>query len=192
MNSKPKALYSMVITAVLLGIGLILPFITGQIQVIAQIISPLHIPVLICGLTCGWKWGLVLGIVLPLLRSVLFQLPPFPNAALPMAFELAVYGCLTGILYPAFVRFLRRSNRLPSMIAALIIAMIAGRIAGGAAKGILIAAGIVGSADAFTFSVFFTSYFVTTAPGALIHIIVIPIIVTAVEKAGLSPMFSRR
>ena len=62
----------MVITAMLLAVGMILPFITGQIQAIAKIISPLHIPVLICGLCCGWKWGLALGAVLPLLRGLIF------------------------------------------------------------------------------------------------------------------------
>ena len=92
----------MVIAAMLLAVGIILPFITGNIQAIAKIISPLHIPVLICGLCCGWKWGLALGAILPLLRGLLFGIPVFPTSALPMAFELAAYGTLQVSCIPLF------------------------------------------------------------------------------------------
>ena len=36
----------------------------------------MHIPVLLCGFLCGWPWGLAVGFVAPLLRSVLFGMPP--------------------------------------------------------------------------------------------------------------------
>ena len=53
MNTKSKQLYAMVVSAALLAIGLVLPFLTAQLQSLGQAISPLHIPVLICGLCCG-------------------------------------------------------------------------------------------------------------------------------------------
>ena len=62
MNRK-SGLYSLLVTAILLAVGIVLPFLTGNVQVLGQAISPLHIPVLICGLTCGWCWGMGLGIV---------------------------------------------------------------------------------------------------------------------------------
>ena len=68
---RNEPLYRMIVTAVLLAVGLLLPFLTGQLQTIGKLISPLHIPVFICGMTCGWLWGGVLGAVLPLLRMVL-------------------------------------------------------------------------------------------------------------------------
>ena len=188
---KSKQIRSMVITALLLAVGLVLPFLTGQIQAIAKFISPMHIPVLICGLCCGWKWGLGLGIVLPLLRSLLFGMPPFPSSALPMAFELAAYGLLAGLLYPLFLKAFKSKNHLPAMFVSLIIAMIVGRFVGGAAKALFISVGIIGSKTPYTFAAFFAAYFTQTALGALIHIIIIPIIVTALEKAGLSPMAGR-
>lgn len=188
MTSSSKKIYSLTITAVLLAVGLVLPFLTGQIQAISRVISPLHIPVLICGLCCGWKWGLGLGIVLPLLRSLLFGMPPFPSSALPMAFELAAYGLFAGLLYKAFLKKNRSGNHLALMLAALVIAMILGRFVGGAAKALFISAGIIGSKTPFTFAAFFSSYFVSTAVGALIHIIIVPVIVLALERAGLSPM----
>ena len=188
---KSKQIRSMVITALLLAVGLVLPFLTGQIQAIAKFISPMHIPVLICGLCCGWKWGLGLGIVLPLLRSLLFGMPPFPSSALPMAFELAAYGLLAGLLYPLLLKAFKSKNHLPAMFVSLIIAMIVGRFVGGAAKALFISVGIIGSKTPYTFAAFFAAYFTQTALGALIHIIIIPIIVTALEKAGLSPMAGR-
>ena len=50
MNRK-SGLYSLLVTAILLAVGIVLPFLTGNVQVLGQAISPLHIPVLLCGLT---------------------------------------------------------------------------------------------------------------------------------------------
>ena len=187
-NSKSNALNirRMVYAALFLALAMILPFITGQIQAIGQLISPLHIPALICGLVCGWPTGLAVGILSPLLRALLFNMPPFPNAALPMAFECGAYGLLTGLLYPLFLRLYHKENHLPAILTALVIAMIGGRIIGGAAKAALLAFGIIGSQSPFTFAVFFASYFTSTAPGAAIHIVLVPAVVLAMEKAKLS------
>ena len=191
MTLKNKSLYRLTVTALLLALGLALPFLTGQIQVIGKAISPLHIPVLICGLTCGWPWGLGLGLVLPVLRGLIFTMPPFPNSALPMAFELAAYGLLTGLLYPLFLRLLNKKTHLPAMLCALIGAMIGGRAVGGAAKALLLALGVIGSKAPFTFAAFLTGYFVETAVGAAIHVVLVPAIVLALERAKLSPMFMK-
>ena len=185
---KTTHLYSFIATALLLAIGLVLPFLTGQLQSLAQAISPLHIPVLICGLCCGWKWGLALGIVLPLLRSLLFGIPPFPTTALPMVFELSVYGVVTGALYPLLVKRLKLKTHLPAILIALVAAMLLGRLAGGAAKAIFITAGVIGVKEPYTFAVFFASYFAGTLPGMAIHIVLIPAVVMALEKAKLSPL----
>ena len=181
----------MVITAMLLAVGMVLPFITGQIQAIAKIISPLHIPVLICGLCCGPAWGLGLGVLLPLLRGLIFGIPVFPTSALPMAFELAAYGLLTGLFYSAFLKKRRNANHGAGILLSLIPAMILGRFVGGAAKALLLSLGVIGTKTPFTFAAFFTSYFVSTAPGALIHIVLVPAVVLALEKAKLSPLAMR-
>ena len=174
-------LYKLVVTALLLAIGLYLPFLLGQVEVLGQAISPLHIPALLCGLTCGWGWGAVLGAVLPIMRSLLFGMPPMP-AAIPMGFELAVYGAATGLLYPLFVRLLKKDRHLPAMLVSLIAAMILGRMVGGAAKAVVM--GFQG--NAYTFQAFIAAYFTGTAVGAVIHLIVVPAVALALEKAGLS------
>ncbi|MBR2718377.1 MAG: ECF transporter S component [Clostridia bacterium] len=185
---KKDSLYRMIITAVLLALGLVLPFLTGQLQSFGQLLSPLHIPALICGLTCGWGWGAALGAILPVLRMVLFGMPAAP-VAYPMVFELCAYGLLTGLLYPWLRRALcgkLGASRLIVMLSALGIAMVAGRIVGGVAKALLLAGGIIPGVP-LTMEVFITSYFVDTAVGAVVHLIVVPAIVLALEKAHLSP-----
>ena len=186
MNSK--SLKKMTISAIMLALGIVLPFLTGQIQAIARWISPMHIPVLICGLTCGWQWGLGAGFLLPLMRGAMFGMPAIPNTALPMAFELATYGLLTGLFYPLLLRRSAGKSHMPALMISLISAMILGRVVGGAAKALLLVLGFISSGSPYTFAAFFSSYFIGTAPGALIHIILIPAIVTALEKANLSPM----
>ena len=82
---------NLVLPALFLAIGLVLPFFTGQIPQIGQMLLPMHIPVLLCGLICGWQQGAVVGLVLPLLRSALFGAPAFYPMATGMAFELMTF-----------------------------------------------------------------------------------------------------
>ena len=44
---------NIVLSAMFLAIGLILPLFTAQIPQIGQMLLPLHIPVLLCGFLCG-------------------------------------------------------------------------------------------------------------------------------------------
>lgn len=180
---KHDRLVKMLITAVLLAIGMILPFFVGQVQIFGQMISPMHIPALICGLTCGWAWGAGMGFVLPLLRSFTIGFPKF-DTALPMAFELAVYGLVTGLLYVLLRRLLDKKvkTHLPAILLSMLAAMVLGRLAGGAVKAAMLGFG------SYSFDVFLTAYFVNTAVGAVIHLIVVPAVVIALEKAKLSPM----
>lgn len=171
-----KNTYHLVVTAMLLALGMVLPFLTGQLPAIGQAISPLHIPALICGLLCGTPWGLALGAVLPLLRSVIFGMPPLLPVGIPMAFELAVYGAVCGLIYPRLIK--PGKNHLSAMLVSLIVAMVLGRIAGGAVKAVVM--GLTGGT--YSFSAFVAAYFTTTLPGAVIHLILVPAIVTAVER----------
>ena len=173
MNRK-SGLYSLLVTAILLAVGIVLPFLTGNVQVLGQAISPLHIPVLICGLTCGWCWGMGLGIVLPLLRSVLFGMPPMFPIAISMAFELAAYGLVSGLVWR------RVKHTLPMMYAALVTAMVAGRLVWGAVRFVL--AGLTGGS--FPFQAFLSGALLTAVPGILAQLVLIPLILTALEKAG--------
>ena len=98
-NQKAKnGLHSLIYSALFLALAYVLPFLTGQIQQIGNMLCPMHIPVLLCGFICGWQWGLAVGAAAPLLRSLtLVMPPPFPTAVC-MAFELAAYGAIAGLI----------------------------------------------------------------------------------------------
>ena len=138
-----------------LALALVLPFLTGQIPQVGSALCPMHIPVLLCGFLCGWPWGLAVGFIAPLLRSVVFGMPPMIPTALAMAFELATYGAVAGFLYRKF------PNQLPWIYVSLLIAMIAGRAVWGVAR--LILAGIQG--NGFTFAMFISGAITTAIPG---------------------------
>ena len=91
----------------------------------------MHIPVLLCGFFCGPWYAFVVGIVAPILRFVLFGMPPIMPIGISMSFELSTYGLVAGLLYKLFPK-----KRL-SIYAALLCAMIAGRIAWGVARVVL-------------------------------------------------------
>jgi thiamine transporter ThiT len=74
MNNK-DFIKKLVLGAMFLAIGIILPFFTGQIPQIGRMLLPMHIPVFLCGLICGWQYGLAVGFILPLMRSMLFFMP---------------------------------------------------------------------------------------------------------------------
>ena len=170
-----KSIRKLVLAGLFLALGLILPFITGQIPSIGNMLLPMHIPVLLCGFICGWKYGLVVGFVVPLLRSVLFTMPPMFPIAISMAFELATYGLVSGLLY-----HLLSENRL-RVILSLIGAMIDGRIVWGIVSYFLF--GLSGSQ--FTLEMFIAGAFINAIPGIIIQLILIPIIVSVLERVNL-------
>lgn len=162
--------------ALYLAIAMVLPFVTGQIPEIGSMLCPMHIPALLCGFICGWPWGLAVGFIAPLLRSVLFGMPAMFPSAVAMAFELAVYGGTAGLLY----RILPRKKGVT--YAVLILSMIAGRIVWGAVRVIL--AGLSGSS--FSWAMFIAGAITNAIPGIIMQLVLIPVLVIAMDKAGLS------
>ena len=161
--------------AVCLALAIVLPFLTGQIPEIGQALSPMHIPALLCGFICGPVWGLVVGFIAPLFRTMLFSMPPFPTVALPMAFELAVYGLASGLFY----RLLPK--RIPYIDVSLIGSMLLGRIVWGIVKVVM----SIAQASNFTFAAFISGAITGSIPGIICHIILVPLIVIALKRAKL-------
>ena len=162
--------------ALYLAIALVLPFVTGQIPEIGAMLCPMHIPALLCGFMCGWPWGAVVGFIAPLLRSVVFGMPVLFPTAVAMAFELAVYGTLAGLLY----RLLPRKKWTVYVV--LILSMIGGRIVWGIVS--LILAGLSG--NSFTWSLFIAGAVTNAIPGIIMHLVLIPLLVILMERAGLT------
>ncbi len=170
MNNK---IHKLVLGAVCLALCMVLPFLTGQIPEIGSMLCPMHIPVLLCGFLCGPGWAAIVGGIAPVLRFALFGMPPLFPTGTAMAFELAAYGAVSGLMY-------RLLPRKPLHVyTALITAMIAGRIVWGGVM--LLLSGVTGKA--FTFAAFLAGAFTSAVPGMILHILLIPVIVLTVEKA---------
>lgn len=179
---KKRTIKNTVLAALLLALGLVLPFLTGQIPQIGSMLLPLHLPVLICGLICGWKYGLAVGLILPIMRSLLFGMPPMFPTAIAMAFEMATYGALAGWLYSR-----SRWQCVVALYRALITAMVAGRIVWAGAQVILL--GLTGSV--FTFQMFVAGAFLNAIPGIILQLVFIPALMVALNRTGLVK-FARR
>ena len=173
---KNTSVRKLTYAALCLALALVLPFLTGQIPEIGSMLCPMHIPALLCGFLCGGPWGLAVGGIAPVLRSLLFSRPPM-FSAIPMAFELAAYGAVAGILYR---RLPRRKGRI---YISLIVAMIAGRLVWGVVQVVMM--GVKGSA--FTMEAFLAGAITTAIPGIILQLVLIPAVVAALEKAKMIP-----
>ena len=172
MSSRRDSFRSMILAAMFLAIALVLPFLTGQNPQIGSALGPMHIPALLCGFFCGPWYGLLVGLIAPLLRYLLFGMPPIMPTGIAMCFELATYGWTTGILY----RVLPKRN--VNVYVSLISAMLAGRIVWGVARVILYG---LGQAE-FGWAAFIAGAFINAVPGIVVHIIIIPILVITLKK----------
>ena len=184
MRKQSGGIKKLVLSAMFMAIGLVLPFITGQIQQIGNMLLPMHIPVLFCGLICGWQYGAVVGFVLPLLRYVLFGMPPIFPTGVSMSFELAVYGAVIGLnMQQLGKRNTTDSgkNYVRNLYLALIGAMLAGRIVWGLVRFILARA----TMQPFTMEMFMAGAFLTAIPGIIVQLILIPGIMAALKRAGV-------
>ena len=170
---KKTSVKHLVMAALCLALALVLPFLTGQIPQIGSMLAPMHIPVLLAGFVCGPWWALAVGLIAPPLRFVLFSMPPFP-AYVSMAFELATYGLVAGLLYKYLPK--KTSNIYVSLIGA----MLAGRVVWGVAMVVIM--GMKG--NPFGWAAFVSGAFGGAIPGIILHIVLIPVLVLALQKAG--------
>ncbi|OKZ68265.1 MAG: ECF transporter S component [Clostridiales bacterium 52_15] len=172
-NSK-FSVKNLVLGALFLALALVLPFFTGQIPQIGAMLCPMHLPILLAGFVCGGPVGAVVGFIAPLLRMVMFGMPPF-YTAIAMAFELLTYGLVSGIMY----RNVFKKQTVGTLYGSLLTAMVAGRIIWGIVKVILSGAG------AFTFAAFISGALLNAIPGIVVQLILVPAVVVALQKAKL-------
>lgn len=173
---KNSALKKLVLSAMFLAIGIILPFFTGQIPQVGKMLLPMHLPIFFCGLICGWQYGLAVGLILPVMRSAMFTMPVMFPTAVAMSFELATYGAAAGFLYNR-----SKWQCIIALYRSLIIAMLAGRLVWGAVQTVLLGV----SGNAFTLSAFFAGAFTTAIPGIILQLVFIPAVMVALDRTGL-------
>jgi hypothetical protein len=157
---------------VFIAIGIVLPLTGQSVPDSESMTLSMHLPVLICGLLLGAPYGLACGILTPLI-STLFTSTPAMTVLPVMVCELAVYGCLTGLL----LQLLEMENATVKAYMALIIAMLAGRIVAGALNAFAFQAG------AYSWQMWFNTYFVTGLPGIIIQLGAVPYVVSSLRKS---------
>ncbi len=170
-----KSTLKIVYSAVCLALAMVLPFLTGQVQQIGNALCPMHLPVFLCGFLCGWPYGMVVGLVAPILRFAVFGMPVLMPMGVSMAFELATYGLVCGMLY----KKLPKSNW--NIYVSLIAAMLSGRVVWGVARFVL--AGF--QATEFPVSAFIAGALTNAVPGIVLQLVLIPVLVIALKKARL-------
>ena len=83
MKHQNQSLRNLLLAAMFLAIGLVLPFFTGQIKEIGNMLLPMHLPVFLCALICGWQYGTAVGFIMPILRFALFFHAPHAYCSWP-------------------------------------------------------------------------------------------------------------
>ena len=167
---------NLALAAMFVAIGLMLPFLTGQIPQFGNMMLPMHIPVFLCCLICGWRYGTLAGFILPPLRYLVFGMPVLYPVGIAMAFELAAYGLIAGLLY-------ERSRRqgVSAIYIAMVTSMIGGRIVWATAQVVLLSMG----GNTFTWQMFIAGAFLNAIPGIIIQLTLIPAIMVALNSLGL-------
>lgn len=169
MNRNTKKL---VLSGMFIAIGIVLPFITGEIPEIGKMLCPMHIPIMLCGIFCGWKYGIAVGFITPLLRSILFGMPVMIPNGVSMAFELATYAAVIAVIY----RLLPK--KIWAIYVSLLTSMVAGRIVWGLVR--MVIGGVTGKA--FSYSAFISGALLTAIPGIIVQLILIPTVIVLFRK----------
>lgn len=165
---------NLTITAMMIALGLVLPPVIRMIPSGGVLFSPMHIAPLLCGMVVGPLEAVITGILCPILNNMLYGMPQ-GNTLIGMCFELPVYGFVVGIL----MRALKGKKESVRVYVSLLLAMLLGRIVGGIVQAFLLG-------GAYTFQIWVTSYFLSTAPAIVIHLVLLPSVYFALKKAGLT------
>lgn len=169
---RHQKLLKMILSAMFLALAYVMPFLTGQIPTIGNMLCPMHIPVILCGFICGWQYGLLIGFIAPLFRSLTLGMPPIFPTAVSMAFELATYGAISGLMYKI----------LPKKKSYIYVALLSAMLVGRLVWGLVMFACMSISGNEFTFAVFIAGAFTNAIPGILVQIVIIPILVMVIDK----------
>ncbi len=175
MSKTKKYVWELVISALCVALGVVLPVAFHGIPNAGSILLPMHIPVLLCGLLCGPAYGLACGILTPLMSSLITTMPPM--AMLPsMICELAVYGFVAGLL----ILLVRTGSQIANVYISLVGAMLVGRVVYGAVNALIFRAG------EYSMQMWLTASFVTALPGIVIQLVLLPLVVLALRRAKLT------
>lgn len=154
-----------ILSGLFLALALVLPLITFQIPIIGEMLTPMHFPIILGSIFIGPIFGLAIGVVAPILRMVIFGMPPMPLSVM-MAFELGAYGLFMGLFVRLFGKI--KMKYFLNIVLSLIITIILGRLVFALSAMIFL--------QNVQFIEIFVGTFVTSAIGIGLQMIIIPIL----------------
>jgi len=176
MGKQSSEIRNLTLAAMLIALGVVLPTLFGP--PVASRFLLMHIPALLAGFVIGPKYGIVVGFVTPFLRSWTFGMPPLMPTATAMAFELATYGFVAGLIYN------KMKHGIVTIYTSLISSMIIGRVVYGIVMFILLVGLGLVEGRTYGFAAWWSGVVATSIPGIVLQLILIPIVVVVLEKAG--------
>lgn len=171
--------YQVAVSALLIGIAILLPQLVHLVagKALGSVLLPMHLPVLLAGFIFGRSkrieglfFVLAVAIAAPLLSFLATGMPQ-PPALWLMLFELPAYGIISALLY----------GKTKKVYFSLASALIAGRLVYALA---LIVGGKVLGFDLPGVAAVWTSI-ITGIPGIAIQLVLVPVVIKALERAGL-------
>ncbi len=166
-NKSLVEIYKLVLSALFLALALVLPLLTANNPSLGNMFCLMHIPVIICGYICGWKYSIIVGFTAPLVRFLLFGMPPIYPTAIAMSFELATYGLVIGIVH----------SIMPKKNAFIYLTLFIAMLIGKAVWGVVMFALMGFSVNNFGIGMFFTQAILNALPGLILQFILIPIVI---------------
>lgn len=164
-----RATRELALAGLLGALAIVLPVLFHAVG-LGKVFLPMYLPLLALGLLAGWRQALPACLLAPLLSSVLTGMPP--AAVLPLLLvELAALGLIASL------------TRGLGIWPATILAVIASRAAGlGALATVLPLLGVKQALSAYL-----AAAFITSLPGVILLLTVVPAAVYALERASLFP-----
>lgn len=170
-NKSLVEIYKLVLSALFLALALVLPLLTANNPSLGNMFCLMHIPVILCGYICGWKYSAIIGFTSPILRFILFGMPPIYPTAIAMSFELATYGLAIGIFHSIMPK------KKGFIYLTLFISMLIGKTIWGVVMFSLMGFNI----NNFGIGMFFTQAIFNALPGLILQFVLIPVAIIFYE-----------
>lgn len=153
----------LILSGFFIACGVILPMVFHMFSMGGTVFLPMHIPVLIAGYFLGPIYAAGVGVITPILSGFLTGMPPLVPVMPIMAFELCVYGLISGLVF----------SKTNKVYLSLIVAMIVGRLF--AVVGAFVVS--LTLAPQINPAMYVLGGLTTAIPGMLIQLIFIPILI---------------
>ena len=160
MGKTKRCLLDLLLAALCVGLGLLLPWVFRWVENGEQVLLLLQLPVLLCGLLCGPAYGLSCGLLIPLLPR-LFSGAPEGFLSISLLWELAA------------------APPVLNVSVSLLGTMLLGRVFCGLLDAFVFVPG-------YTWSLWVQESFVLCLPGIVLQAASLPLITLALRRCGAS------